>query len=45
MSGVGKTEFGQFLKENNTNLLHIDTDNIRDFFRDVGYNGQNSYSF
>lgn len=45
MSGVGKTEFGQFLKENNRNLLHIDTDNIRDFFKDVGYNGQNSNIF
>lgn len=45
MSGVGKTEFGQFLKENNKDLLHIDTDNIRDFFKDVGYNGQNSNIF
>jgi len=45
MSGVGKTEFGQFLKENNTNLLHIDTDNIREFFKDVGYDGQNSHIF
>jgi len=45
MSGVGKTEFGQFLKENNANLLHIDTDNIRDFFKEIGYNGQNSYIF
>jgi len=45
MSGVGKTEFGQFLKENNTDLLHIDTDHIRDFFKDVGYNGQNSHTF
>lgn len=45
MSGVGKTEFGQFLKENNRNLLHIDTDNIREFFKEVGYNGQNSHIF
>ncbi len=45
MSGVGKTEFGQFLKENNSNLLHIDTDRIRDFFKTVGYDGQNSYIF
>lgn len=45
MSGVGKTEFGQFLKENNTDLLHIDTDHIRDFFKDVGYDGQNSHTF
>lgn len=41
MSGVGKTEFSIFLKENNQNLLHIDTDEIREFFRPVGYDGQN----
>ena len=41
MSGVGKTEFSIFLKENDNNLLHIDTDKIRDFFKSVGYNGQN----
>jgi len=45
MSGVGKTEFAQFLKEQNPNLLHIDTDEIREFFRPVGYNGQNSNTF
>jgi len=45
MSGVGKTEFGQFLKENNPHLLHIDTDEIRNYFKDVGYNGQNSNIF
>ena len=45
MSGVGKTEFGQFLKENDTNLLHIDTDDIRDFFKDIGYDGHNSHIF
>ncbi len=45
MSGVGKTEFGQFLKEQNPNLLHIDTDIIRDFFKPVGYTGQNSNIF
>jgi len=42
MSGVGKTELAIFLKENNPNLLHIDTDEIREFFRAIGYNGQNS---
>ena len=45
MSGVGKTEFGQFLNENNANLLHIDTDTIREFFKPIGYNGQNSSIF
>lgn len=45
MSGVGKTELAIFLKENNQNLLHIDTDEIREFFRPVGYDGQNSNLF
>jgi predicted ABC-type ATPase len=45
MSGVGKTELSIFLKENNQNLLHIDTDEIREFFRPVGYDGQNSNLF
>jgi hypothetical protein len=45
MSGVGKTEFGVFLKENNPSLLHIDTDNIRDFFEPIGYDGSNSNIF
>ena len=42
MSGVGKTELATFLKEENPNLLHIDTDEIREFFRPIGYDGQNS---
>jgi UDP-N-acetylglucosamine kinase len=45
MSGVGKTEFAKFLKENDKNLLHIDTDAIREYFTAVGYNGQNSDIF
>jgi len=45
MSGVGKTEFASFLQKQNRNLLHIDTDNIRDFFEPVGYNGTNSEIF
>lgn len=45
MSGVGKTEFSIFLKEIDKNLLHIDTDKIRDFFKPVGYNGENSSIF
>ena len=42
MSGVGKTELATFLTESNPNLLHIDTDEIREFFRAIGYDGQNS---
>jgi predicted ABC-type ATPase len=45
MSGVGKTEFARFLKENDKNLLHIDTDAIREYFTTIGYNGQNSDIF
>ncbi len=45
MSGVGKTEFAIYLKETTRNLLHIDTDEIRNFFQEVGYNGQNSDVF
>ena len=45
MSGVGKTELGIFFKENNPDILHIDTDNIREFFKPVGYDGQNSDIF
>ena len=42
MSGVGKTELAIFLKEEDATLLHIDTDEIREFFRPIGYNGQNA---
>lgn len=45
MSGVGKTEFAIYLKENSKELLHIDTDEIRNFFQPVGYNGQNADIF
>jgi len=45
MSGVGKTEFAVSLKEFDANLLHIDTDEIREFFRPIGYDGQNSDLF
>ena len=45
MSGVGKTELAIYLKEQNENLLHIDTDAIREFFRPMGYDGQNSALF
>lgn len=42
MSGVGKTELAIFLKERYPNRLHIDTDEIREFFKPIGYDGQNS---
>jgi len=45
MSGVGKTEFATFLKEEIDNILHIDTDEIRKFFEPIGYDGQNSDDF
>lgn len=45
MSGVGKTEFCIFFKENNSDFIHIDTDDIREFFRPIGYDGQNSDTF
>jgi 2-phosphoglycerate kinase len=45
MSGVGKTEIATFLKEIDNNILHIDTDEIREFFRLICYDGQNSDIF
>lgn len=45
MSGVGKTELSIFFKELNPHILHIDTDNIREFFKPIGYDGQNSDLF
>ena len=45
MSGVGKTEMAQSLTKQDKTLLHIDTDAIREFFRPIGYNGQNSELF
>lgn len=45
MSGVGKTEFATYLKEQVVNILHIDTDEIRKFFKPIGYDGHNSDVF
>jgi len=42
MSGVGKTEYAISLKEQMSYLLHIDTDEIREYFRPIGYDGDNS---
>jgi predicted kinase len=45
MSGAGKTEYAQDRKQKEPFLLHIDTDEIRNFFAFVGYNGQNADLF
>lgn len=44
-SGAGKTEFIQKFIEIESNLLHLDVDVVRDFFKSVGYNGKNSDLF
>ena len=44
-SGVGKTEFIQKFLEFEANLVHLDIDIIRDFFKPVGYDGKNSDLF
>ena len=44
-SGAGKTEYAITRKEKEFNLIHIDTDEIRDFFIPIGYNGKNSNIF
>lgn len=45
MSGAGKTEYAQDRKNKEPYLLHIDTDDIRNFFKPVGYDGQNADLF
>ena len=44
-SGAGKTEFIQKFLKTEKNLVHLDIDTIRDFFRPVGYDGKNSDIF
>ena len=44
-SGAGKTEFIQRFMEIESNLLHLDIDVIRDFFKPIGYDGSNSDVF
>ncbi len=44
-SGAGKTEFIQQFLEVESNLVHLDIDNIRDFFIPIGYTGNNSNLF
>lgn len=44
-SGAGKTEFIQQFLEVESNLVHLDIDNVRDFFLPIGYDGSNSDLF
>ena len=44
-SGAGKTEFIQKFLKTEKNLVHLDIDTIRDFFRPIGYDGKNSDIF
>jgi len=44
-SGAGKTEFIQKFIKTEKNLVHLDIDNIRNFFKSIGYNGKNSHIF
>lgn len=45
MSGAGKTEYAQDRKSKEPHLLHIDTDEVRNFFAPVGYDGKNADLF
>lgn len=44
-SGAGKTEYAISRKKKEPYLLHIDIDEVRDFFIPVGYNGTNSSEY
>jgi predicted kinase len=44
-SGAGKTEYALYKLTQDENLLHIDTDRVRDFFIPIGYNGQNAETY
>ena len=44
-SGAGKTEYAISRKEKEAFLLHLDIDEIRDFFTPIGYNGANSSDY
>lgn len=44
-SGAGKTEYAISRKNKEPFLLHIDIDEVRDFFAPVGYNGTNSSEY
>ena len=44
-SGAGKTEYAISRKEKEPFLLHMDIDEVRNFFSSVGYNGTNSSDY
>jgi len=44
-SGAGKTEYAISRKEKETFLLHLDIDEVREFFTPIGYNGTNSSDY
>lgn len=44
-SGAGKTEYAISRKSKEPFLLHIDIDEVRDFFEPIGYNGTNSSEY
>ena len=44
-SGAGKTEYAIKRREIEPYLVHIDTDDIRNFFEPIGYNGNNATTF
>lgn len=44
-SGAGKTEYAISRKEKEPFLLHMDIDDVRNFFSPVGYNGTNSSDY
>ena len=44
-SGAGKTEYASYKLTQDENLLHIDTDRVRNFFIPLGYNGKNAETY
>lgn len=44
-SGAGKTEFVQEILNIESDLVHLDIDEIRNFFTEIGYDGSNSALF
>lgn len=44
-SGAGKTEFVQEILNIESDLVHLDIDEIRNFFTEIGYDGSNSDLF
>ena len=44
-SGAGKTEYAISRKDKEPFLLHMDIDEVRNFFSPVGYNGNNSSDY